>query len=238
MKRLALLLLLAVPLSAQISLKPADAIVAVVGSTRGQSNANFRTELQLANPTEKPMSGWLYLRPQGIARRYELAPHTTLSFPDVVADLGAAGLGSLDILVDLGVVPTIVARAYDDQPAGTTGVTVPAIRAASILSNGDSAALIVPRDLVRYRFNIGVRTMESGASLELITRSASGTERHRRIVSFAANHFEQQPGDLFAGTSLTANDIIEVHVMAGSAIVYATTVDNATNDSSMQLLAR
>ena len=231
-------LLLATSASAQISLKPADAVVPVVGSTRGQSNANFKTELQLANPTDKAMSGWLFLRPHGAARRYELAAHTTLSFTDVVADLGASGLGSLDVLVDLGIVPTIVARAYDDQPAGTTGVTVPAVRNGSILANGDTSALIVPRDLVRYRFNIGVRTMESGTSLELITRSANGTERHRRIVSFAANHFEQQPGDLFTGTSLAADDIIEIHVMAGSAIVYATTVDNATNDSSIQVLAR
>jgi len=235
---IATLALIAPLAAAQVSVKPADLIIPVVGSTQGQSNAHFKTELQLANPTASAMSGWLVLRPQQLARRYDLAPHTTLSFADVVADLGVTGLGSMDVLVDRGDLPTIVARAYDDQPAGTTGVTVPVVRSGSILANGDRAALIVPRDLVRYRFNIGVRALESGVSLTLITRSAAGTERHRRIVSFPAHHFEQRPGDVFAETPLLADDLIEIELTAGSAIIYATTVDNVTNDSSIQVLTK
>jgi hypothetical protein len=235
-RKLAIVLsLAALPAAAQISVKPADAIVPVVGSTRGQSNANFKTELQLANGTEATMAGWLVLRPQNLARRYELAPHTTLSFADVVADLGASGLGSIDILVDRGAVPTIVARAFDDQPGGTTGVTVPAVAADQVLDGADTATLIVPRDLVRYRFNIGVRTLSTGATLQLIVRATNGTERHRRIVTFGDDHFEQQPGDLFVDSALQPDDSIEIHILAGSAIVYATTVDNRTNDSSIQI---
>ena len=235
MKTLALALLLATPLAAQISVKPADAIVPVVGSTRGQSNANFKTELQMANGTDLPMAGWLVLRPQGAFRRYELAPHTTLSFADVVADLGATGLGSIDVLVDRGLVPTIVARAYDDQPDGTTGVTVPAIPIGSVLSGVDVATLIVPRDLTRYRFNIGVRALNDGATLALIVRSSAGAELFRRTVTFDEDHFEQQPGNTFTGTTLHPDDSIAIRVVAGSAVVYATTVDNQTNDSSLQI---
>jgi hypothetical protein len=76
-KKLVLVLLLAAAARAQISTAPADAIVPVVGSTRGQSNANFKTELQLANPTEGVMEGWLYLRPHELVLRYALDPHTT-----------------------------------------------------------------------------------------------------------------------------------------------------------------
>jgi hypothetical protein len=57
-------------------------------------------------------------------------------------------------------------------------------------------------------------------------------------VTYEANAFEQLPGDLFAGVALQANDSIHVRIAAGSAIVYATTVDNATNDSSLQVLRR
>jgi hypothetical protein len=234
-RNLAIVLLLASSAAAQISVKPADAIVPVVGSTRGQSNANFKTELQMANGTDVAMAGWLVLRPQSAFRRYELPPHTTLSFADVVADLGATGLGSIDVLVDQGLVPTIVARAYDDQPTGSTGVTVPAVAIGSVLSGVDVATLIVPRDLALYRFNIGVRALNAGATLALIVRGPTGAERHRRTVTFDDDHFEQQPGDTFTGATLQPNDSIEIHVVAGSAIVYATTVDNRTNDSSIQI---
>ena len=238
MKKPLLVLFFAVAAHAQVSPRPADAIVPVVGSTRGQSNANFRTELQLANPTDGPMAGFLFLRPQGVARRYELEPHTTLAFADIVADLGVTGLGSLDVLIERGQLPTIVARAYDDQPTGTTGATVPAIRATDILTRTDAAALIAPRDRTRYRFNIGIRALDTGVTLELVVRSSTGTERTRRILTFPANHFEQQPGDTIAGITLNPNDALELSFLAGAAIVYGSTVDNTTNDSSLQVLRK
>jgi hypothetical protein len=234
-RKLTLILFLASSAFAQISQRPPDAIVPVAGSTRGQSNANFKTELQMANGTDTPMAGWLILRPQGAFRRYELPPHTTLSFADIVAELGATGLGSIDVLADRGVVPAIVARAYDDQPEGTTGVTVPAVAINAVLSGNDVATLIVPRDLVRYRFNIGVRALHEGATLRITVRATNGIERHHRTVTFDDDHFEQQPGDLFTETALQPDDSIEIRVVAGSAVVYATTVDNRTNDSSIQI---
>jgi hypothetical protein len=237
-RTLFLALLLAPTLLAQLSPKPADAIVPVVGSTRGQANANFKTELQMNNPSDVVMAGWLFLRPQGAVQRYELQPHTTISFADIVAEMGASGLGSLEILVERGRIPTIAVRAYDDQPAGTTGATIPVVAADAILARNDSAALIAPRDLVRYRFNAGVRALDNGATLELIVRAANGTERHRRTVAYPAHHFEQQSANLFAGIALQPDDSIEVVILAGAAIVYGSTVDNATNDSSVQVLMK
>jgi hypothetical protein len=225
-----LLLALLAPIAfAQVSPKPADAIVPVVGSTSGQSNASFKTELQLANRSDVASSGWLIYRPAGLVKRYELAAFGTLSFADVVAEMGGSGLGSLDVLVDAGTLPTIVARAYDDQPTGTTGVSV---------INTERAVLIAPRDLVRYRFNVGVRAIESGATLEIIVRSANGTTRNARILEFEEHAFLQQPGHDFAGIALQSDDSIEVRIAAGSAIVYATTVDNVTNDGAIQVLRR
>ncbi|MDP9192684.1 MAG: hypothetical protein M3P06_13370 [Acidobacteriota bacterium] len=238
MKHLLLLALLAPIALAQVSQKPADAIVPVVGSTSGQSNASFKTELQLANRSDVASSGWLIYRPAGLVKRYELAAFATLSFADVVAEMGGSGLGSLDVLVDGGSLPAIVARAYDDQPTGTTGVSVPAVAIDSVLISSERAVLIAPRDLVRYRFNVGVRAIESGATLEIIVRSANGTTRNARIVAFEEHAFLQQPGNDFAGIALQNDDSIEVRIAAGSAIVYATTVDNVTNDGSLQLLIK
>ena len=238
MKRVVAILVLAVPAFAQFSPRPADAVVPVVGSTAGQANGQFRTELQLANAGSTASAGWLMLRPQGLIRRFDLPARGTLSFADIVAEMGGNGLGSLDILVDRGTLPTIVARAYDDQPTGTTGVSVPAVLLGDILSRNDVAWLIVPRDLGRYRFNIGVRAMDEGTTLDLTVRNAAGTTRGARSVAFDANAFVQQGANALVGLTLEANDSIEVRIAAGSAIVYATTVDNATNDGSLQLLRR
>ena len=174
----AALFLVACSAFAQVTPVPADAVVPVVGSARGQSNAIFRTELQLSNPHDVAIGGWLYLRPHDLFVRYSLEPHTTRAFEDVVAEMGGTGLGSLDFLADEGTLPTIVVRAYDDQPGGTTGVTVPALRRDAILTRGELAALIAPRDLAgRYRFNIGVRALGEGATLELAVFGADGTQK-------------------------------------------------------------
>ena len=231
-------LLLAVPLLAQPTPKAADAIVPVVGSTRGQSNANFKTELQLTNTSEVTSSGWLIYRPFGLVQRYELAAFATRSYADVVAAMGGSGLGSLDILVDAGSLPAIVARAYDDQPNGTTGVTVPAVAIEDVLTRNDVVALIAPRDRTRYRFNVGVRAVDDGATLELTVHDAAGVTRHTRTITFGAHEFVQQPGDSFAGIALQSDDSIAIRVTAGTAIVYATTVDNITNDGAIQVLPR
>lgn len=239
MRKLAPLLLAIAPLlHAQVSQRPPDATVPVVGSTAGAHGANFKTELQLANHGATRMQGWIILQPSGTARRYELAPGATISFADIVADLGVTGLASLDLLADRGPVPTVVARAYDEQPNGTTGVSVPAVRFADVLARNDVAALIVPRDLTRYRFNIGMRAFESGATIELTVRDAAGTQRHFAVATLTANQFTQRAANEVAGIALNANDSIEVRLAAGSAIVYATTVDNRTNDSSIQVLRK
>lgn len=234
-KKLLVVLLAAGSALAQISPRPVDAIVPVAGSTHGQSGANFKTELQLHNPTEIQMTGWIVFQPAGQLTRYELAPHATLSFGDVVAELGATGLGSLDILVDHGTLPTAVARAYDDQPRGTTGVSLPVIPGSDALGRGDVVTLITARDLVRYRFNIGVRALDAGVTLDITVYSPSGAKRHTRSLTLEPNNFLQQPGASFAGIALDPDDAIEVEIASGTAIVYATTVDNQTNDSSFQL---
>jgi hypothetical protein len=233
------LLAIALPMQAQFSSKTADATVPIVASTAGQSNAHFKSEVQLTNGSEDAMSGWLHLRPHDIFKRYELAAHATIAFADVVAEMGAAGAGSLDVLVDEGTLPTIVVRAYDDQPAGTTGVTVPALRPEDILTRNDVRSLIVPAGLgPRFRFNVGVRAMDEGVMLELTVFDATGNERHFRTLQFPSHHFEQQPGSVVAAIDLQPNDSIRVKIAAGSGIIYATSVDNATNDSAMQVLRK
>lgn len=223
-----------------------SAVLPVVGSTGGAFGSHFKTQLQMNNRTEERMTGMLVYHAQGAEAavgdpliHYDLAPHATRAFEDVVADFGRTGLGTIDVVVESGQLPTIVARAYDDQESGTTGATITLIAPDEALSVGESGSLIVPANLQKFRFNVGVRTLLEGATIRVIVRSQSGIARLTSEESvLPANWFVQRPGNAFAGTTLLANESIGIEVLRGSVIVYGTTVDNKTNDSSIQIIER
>jgi hypothetical protein len=218
-------------------------IVPVVGSTAGAFGSQFRTELQMANRTAMRMTGWVVVRPAGAHTPedvrtvpYLLEARTTLRFADVVAELGLAGLASLEIHPLQGVLPTVVARAYDDQgEEGTSGATIPLIRRSAAPGQGDRTLLIVPPDLDHYRFNVGVRTLEEGASVRFRVFGQSGIERQAVIRSWPSEYFEQRPASEMIGTALLANESVDVEILAGSAIFYGTTTDNRSNDPAVQV---
>ena len=173
---------------------------------------------------------------------YLLVPHQTVSYDDVVAEMGLSGLGSMDFIVDEGGVPTIVARAYDEKglEEGTTGVSVRAVSPKNALEAGDQASLLVPSDLERFRFNIGIRTLEEGVRLRLAIHDETGAlVADLGEISFAAHYFIQNPASQFLmGTPPNAGESVLVEVVEGSAFLYGTTTDNTTNDPSLQIAQR
>jgi hypothetical protein len=221
------------------------AIVPVVGSTAGGHGSNFKTSLQLYNRSPREMRGTMVIRPAGAVSEadnrslpYVLAPHQTVWFEDIVDSAGIAGLGSMDFVVEQGGVPTIVARAYNDgAAAGTTGVSVPPVAPIDAVRAGAMGVLIVPADLMRFRFNIGIRTLGEGARIMVRLYDANGTIRATPgQMSFAPHSFTQQPASqLLGGQELAANQSIAFEVLEGAAILYGTSTDNLTNDPSLQI---
>jgi hypothetical protein len=218
-------------------------IVPVVGSTAGAFGSQFGTELQMANRTAMRMTGWIVVRPAGAHGAgdvrtvpYLLEPRTTLRFADVVGELELSGLASLEIRPLAGVLPTVVARAYDDQgEEGTSGTTVPLIRVAAAPRQGDRTVLIAPADLEQFRFNLGVRTLEEGAAARFRVYGQNGIERHEEVKIWPSEYFEQRPADEMVGTALLPNESIDIEILVGSAIFYGTTTDNRTNDPAVQI---
>jgi large repetitive protein len=236
-----ILLLLVLYTAPAVAAERLAGILPVVGSTEGAQGARFRTGLQLSNPSGEVVRGALVFREQGTAAsptdprvEFELAARATQSFGDVVADMGASGLGSMEIFVIEGADPVVVARAYADGE-GTLGVTVPLVKFDEALEAGESATLLVPSDLLRFRFNIGVRSLGEGAKLKVEVFDADGSllsTLEEKV--YPADAFVQLPSSAFAG-NLLANQSLRVEVVAGSAIVYGTTTDNRTNDPSLQI---
>ena len=227
-------------------------VVPAAGAVQG-AGAFFRTSLQIFNDTfgTTPITGKLVFRRAGVAGSdsdpslpFAIGLHQTLSFPDVVAAMNVSGLGSLDVMTDGGQELVVSARIFSDAGAGgTSGFTeeglAPTEARRTISGNGIIAGvLLLPADLTNFRMNVGVRSLESGATLTITTFADDGTQLSTRSnVTYPPNYFEQVTASQFTGLStLPAGGSIVVSVnVGGAAFIYGSITDNRTQDSSMRM---
>lgn len=219
-------------------------ILPVVGSTPGTNGTFFRTSVQLHNPGSASMTGRIVFYPSGGAASgtdpalsYSLAPGETQSIADLLPAMGRSGLGSADIEVTSGEVPVISARVFNDAGAsGTTGFTEQAMRAEEALQSGQTGVLLIPPDLAEARFNVGVRTLEEGASVTFLVRNAAGAVVGSTTRTFPPTYHGQQDAVGFLRVfEVPPGGSISTTVNSGAAIFYGATVDNRTGDSSFQI---
>jgi hypothetical protein len=97
---------------------------------------------------------------------------------------------------------------------------------------------VAPSDPKKARFNVGIRTLDAGASLTLTLRSATGAVRKTVTPVFGPNYFQQTTAAQLLGETPQANETVTVKVDAGSAIVYGSSTDNKTQDASLQIAKR
>ncbi len=226
---------------------PAEVVagyIPVVGSVPGNFGSFFRTSIQLLNPGGSPSTGRLVFHPAGVSgqpsdpsQAWTLAPGQIVSFPDFVAGLGLSGLGSVDVTVGEGqTVPIVITRIFNDSDtAGTSGFTEPFVPASSVPTEG-SGFLVGPSDVVRFRFNIGIRTLDGPVSVTATVRGSAGNILHSVNHSYDPNVFVQTSSTDFLGFSLGNDQSIEIAFTGGGLIAYGATVDNVSNDPSAQFL--
>ncbi len=232
----------AVPLLGEV----AGTVVTVVSSP-GLFGSYYRTAVQLSNPSASLAFGRLVYHPKERSGslgdsflRYTLQPRQTLEFPNVLGLIGTSGNGSLDVVPEGGAVPVVRARVYNDAgPLGTSGVTEYGLPPADSLKEGDTGLLIAPADPVKFRFSIGLRTLDSGATLTFTLRDASGSVLTMFTRSYPATYYIQRSApELLDWATFSGDESVTVEVNAGSAFVYATVADNVTNDPSIQIARR
>lgn len=231
-------------LGARASASPSvlDGVLAAAGSVAGANGSSFKTALQLINGGVAPISGKLLFHPAGKQAsasdpsiNYSIAGGQAQSFPDVAAQMGASGLGSLDVVSNNSGTPVVTARIFNDTPNGTSGFTEELVAPHSALRTGESAVFAMPSDLTAFRMNIGVRTLDQGATITVYPLLANGLSQGSVEHTYAPNYFEQNTlAGFIAPATAIPNALFTVYVSAGNAIIYASTTDNKTNDSSVQ----
>jgi hypothetical protein len=223
-------------------------VIPAAGSTPGNFGSFFRTGVQLTNPWITAVSGRFVYHPAGVSGTsgdpslsFTVAPGATVSYSDLAQTMGQSGLGSIDIVVAAGEsLPVIVARVYNDAGAsGTSGFTEEAMdpsgqNESRLLFAGSTSYLIAPPNATDLRFNIGVRSLLSGAVVTFRQKDASGAVIRSVTKTYDPTFYEQQPASTLLGGPIAADDSIEISVSGGSAFIYGATIDNTTNDPSIQ----
>jgi hypothetical protein len=150
-----------------------------------------------------------------------------------------SGLGSIDVWTYGSPMPVITTRVFNDLgTAGTLGFNEPVIRpeAAGAYEN---LIFTTPSDLTAFRMNVGIRSLSQGATIMVRQMSPNGESlTDWATKTYEADYFEQVSLQSFLGGTPAANSVVEVVFAEGSAIVYASTTDNRTNDSSISFLTR
>jgi len=221
----------------------------VVGSTPGSNGAFFKTAVQLFNPKTTTISGKIVFHTQNASGTasdpslvYSIAAGKTMLYPDLLPAIGvASGIGSADLVADAGSpFPVTLVRVFNDAgTAGTTGLAEEQMAASDALQSGDTAALLAPPDVQRFRLNIGVRTLDQGVAFTLTVRDKSGVVVKTTTKSYGPNFFIQ-PGSaaMLDGYVLTGEETISIAITSGSAFIYGSTTDNTTQDPSVQFAKR
>jgi len=224
-------------------------VLPVVGSAPGSFGSYFKTMVQLYNPKSAAVSGRIVYHPQGASGSagdpslaFSVAPGKTLAYADLLPAMGvASGIGTADVIADqTSALPIVVARVFNDGgAAGTTGLTEEALRVEDALQVGQTGVLLAPEDVTRFRLNVGVRTLEQGASLTLTVRDKDGAVLKTIGKAYGPTFFAQVGSAvLLDGFALSGGETISVELTAGSAFVYGSTTDNTTNDPNVQIARR
>lgn len=226
-------------------------VVPGAGAVQG-NGAFFRTSLQLQNlsgtngaifPGMK-IDGRVIFHKAGSSAAdtdpslaFTLAPGQVVSYADVITQMGASGLGSLDVVTNGGT-PVVTARVFSDGgAAGTSGFSEEGIHPEKAFTFLRRGTMVMPADLTNYRMNVGIRTLNGGASVTITTYNADGTVKFQRTATYAANYFEQVPVNTFAGTTVEAGGTITVFStgVADAFFLYESVTDNRTQDSALRM---
>lgn len=220
-------------------------VIPVAGSAAGAFDSFFRTEVTITNPSPFGMGVQLIFHPAGRSAEATDPKRNTLivgnesrTYSDIVATMGQTGLGSIDVLTS-GFTPVITARVYNDAgTAGTSGFTQEVVTPYEMIEDGAYADFTIPFDLTNYRLNMGVRTLGKSTTFVVTVFDATGAlvgSTTARTVP--ANYFEQIPLAAFlAGVTPPAGGLARIQVTSGTAVFYAATTDNRTNDASLKML--
>ena len=240
--RAATLLENAVNVRASVTGRVYEGTIAAAGSLAGSNGSFFRTSVHLTNSNDTmPLSGELVFHAAGRPPlpgdpklSFTIPPRNVVFWDDVVAALGQSGLGTIDLYSLSSFPPVVNVRVFDDKGAagGTSGFTEEFIPPAKTLARGSAALALTPGN---YRTNIGMRAIGGASKVRFVLYNAKGELIGQQDRDLEGDVFQQVPLSSLFGVAAPNGAYLSVSFQSGlPVIVYASTTDNRTNDSSVQ----
>ena len=203
--------------------------VPLAGKTPGANGANFRTSLVLmatgrhGNPddpnTAKIYQGRIWFRPVGTIASandpsipYAIDGDETLVIDDVMAELGATGIGTLEIRPRTGFpTPQVDAIIENRMTNGQAlGVRVPAAWGRNLLDTRQSIAAGIP-STSDARLSVGVRSLAGPGMLTFQHLAADGT-----VIEYAQQFTQGDMTTLYPLQDLFATPMEKGHRVTAS----------------------
>jgi len=219
-------------------------IVPAAAHLSGLAGSRWRTDLQLHNPREEPVTCTVELLERGVANDHprsaalEIGAEISVRMPDVLAtEFGFDGAAALRIRPSDGHV-MVSSRTYDDSPAGTYGQLVPGMHRSEAIWPSETGRLIQLRHLpdldTGFRTNIGLVSLcADSMDIAMHLFLGSGESLGNRTVSLPPWGVTQL-NNVFE--PFTDQDVTDGFAILSSATprcafhAYASVVDNRTND--------
>ncbi len=223
-------------------------VVLLAGSVRGANGSDFRTALTMR--TIPGTKGRIFFRPVGTTpsaadpfMRYDFPvtePARDLYFEDIMATLGATGIGSLEIIPDtrpewdVVPVPETHAHIYNVTPEGTFGSRVPAVVPSTWMREGlpRAKAVSVAPMPGNYRLNAGFRTITEVTYFMTVSEPGLAN-RHTEQRKIPANYTVFGSLESLFGGPISPNATVTIRFIAGHAIGFYTYTENSTNDPTL-----
>ena len=231
-------------------------IVPVVASAPGAFGASFRSAVTVSNVSGSPLTGRLVFHPAGRPHAddhpslaFSVGINDSVSWSDVVAAIGAQGLGSLDIIIDetnpssrqqRRELINVSTMAINDDGQAVWGADVPAyvpleLSGYNLVDLSENWYLTVPDPGAEGRVNVGWRAVDlgtlDGPDAPSIRWSLyrDGALLGSIDMTLQQGEMNQVPGDSIFGTPLQPGDRITA-MARGSVLPWLTWTSNVTND--------
>ncbi len=229
----------------RVQADPAHFLVAVVARTPGANSSQWRSKLDLMNPSGEDQQAQVEYRPSGsqlaLTTSVSLPAGASRSYPDVVSALfpdAPDGAGALHVYAPIGAI--VGSRTYNLRAdGGTLGQAIPGLAAGDLIGPGETGVLTKLESSVRFRCNMGF-TEFSGVDTEVTVKlfdMSSLAQRQLGQATFTVPAFGNiQINRVFEefappGDYREALAYVQVKPGGGSIYAYASNVDNLSGDA-------
>jgi hypothetical protein len=211
--------------------------IAAAAHGSGAHGSVWRTDVCLLNRSGGTASADLiFHRDNGETGRFAttLFDGQQIVLGDVVAELGMAGSGAIEIEAERPLMAS--SRTYNAGVDGTFGLFLDGVSARGTADSGDSVWLPQLRQNKAFRTNIGlVNSGDIEARVRIYLFDASGNELVSRLRTLEPGAWIQlqEPFSRIAGRTDIDAGYARIEVDAGDGVIaYASVIDNTTNDGT------